>query len=430
MLQAMVQGGAAEVSADLLLSAVCPLHQGVKIVKSLLEQKKTLLFLLAAGSPIAFSTWQTLLNNFSIEIAGFGGAEIGVLQSLREIPGFLAFTVVYVLLVIKQQNLAILSLFILGLGTALTGVFPTIVGLYLTTVLMSIGFHYLESTQQSLSLQWLSKEEAPKVLGQMISVRSAATLVVLGGLYIGLEFLEPSYPLIYVVAGGITMVIGVFCWRGIPIHGGGVEQRKELFLRRRYWLYYALTFLAGARRQIFTVFAGFLLVQKFGFSLDQIVLLVLVNAAISIWVAPQIGMLIAFIGERRALSIEYAGLIGIFLTYAIVDDPALAVGLYIVDHIFFAMAIAIKTYFQKIADPADMASTAGISFTINHIAAVVLPAALGLVWMVNHSAVFVIGAGIALLSLATSQLIPDQPAEGNETRRAHGVLVGGGGRLG
>jgi predicted MFS family arabinose efflux permease len=233
-----------------------------------------------------------------------------------------------------------------------------------------------------------------------------------------------------VVAGGITMVIGVFCWRGIPIHGGGVEQRKELFLRRRYWLYYALTFLAGARRQIFTVFAGFLLVQKFGFSLDQIVLLVLVNAAISIWVAPQIGMLIAFIGERRALSIEYAGLIGIFLTYAIVDDPALAVGLYIVDHIFFAMAIAIKTYFQKIADPADMASTAGISFTINHIAAVVLPAALGLVWMVNHSAVFVIGAGIALLSLATSQLIPDQPAEGNETRRAHGVLVGGGGRLG
>jgi hypothetical protein len=80
------------------------------------------------------------------------------------------------------------------------------------------------------------------------------------------------------------------------------------------------------------------------------------------------------------------------------------------------MAIAIKTYFQKIADPADIASTAGISFTINHIAAVVLPAALGLVWVFNHSAVFVIGALIALCSLLLAQLIPDAPDTGNETR--------------
>ena len=149
------------------------------------------------------------------------------------------------------------------------------------------------------------------------------------------------------------------------------------------------------------------------------VLLVLANSALNIYVAPRIGALIGGIGERHALTLEYSALIIIFLSYAVVENGNLAIVLYILDHIFFSMAIAIKTYFQKIADPADMSATAGISFTINHIATVVLPAALGFVWIFNHRAVFVIGAAIAVASLIVTQLIPDVPGEGNEIRR-HG----------
>jgi hypothetical protein len=382
----------------------------------LLAERKTLLFLLAGASPIAFATWQALLNNFVVEAASFTGVEIGILQSLREIPGFLAFTVVYVLLFIKQQNFAILSMVLLGLGTALTGFFPTVLGLYVTTVVMSIGFHYLETMQTSLSLQWLTKSEAPKVLGQIIAMRSFASLVVLGGLFVWLKYYQIDYTSIYLIAGALTVGIGLFCWIAIPHHPDHVAQKKELFLRQRYWLYYVLTFLAGARRQIFTVFAGFLLVQKFGFAVDTIVLLFLVNSALNIWIAPKIGGLIARIGERHALTIEYSGLIIIFLSYAVVESPMVALVLYLLDHLFFSMAIAIKTYFQKIADPADIAATSGISFTINHIAAVLLPAALGLVWVIQPGMVFVIGAGIAVLSLLLTQLIPTVPGIGQETR--------------
>lgn len=380
------------------------------------KDRKMLLYVLAAASPIAFSVWQTLLNNYVIEVVAFTGKEIGFLQSIREVPGFLAFTVVWVLLIVRQQNLAIFSLILLGLGTAVTGVFHSVLGLYITTVIMSIGFHYLETMQTSLSLQWLAKDETAKVLGKIIGVRSMATLVVLGGLYLGLQMFQVSYTWIYAIGGLCAAGIGLYCWIAFPHFEDDVIQRNELFLRKRYWLYYVLTFLAGARRQIFTVFAGFLLVQKFGFPLDKMVLLILANAAINIWLAPKIGALISFIGERRALTLEYMGLIIIFLTYAVVEDSNLAIALYILDHIFFSMAIAIKTYFQKIADPADIAATAGISFTINHIAAVVLPAALGLVWIINHSAVFVIGALIALCSLSLVQLIPDKPETGNEIR--------------
>ena len=382
---------------------------------SIPRNRKAFLYILAIGSPIAFSVWQALLNNFAVEIASFGGKEIGMLQSLREVPGFLAFTVVFLLLIIRQQNFAIVSLILLGIGTALTGFFPSILGLYITTVIMSIGFHYLETLRISLSLQWLTKEEAPRMLGKLLSVHSASTLAILSILYIVVFVFEPNYPWLYVVAGLLAVIIGIFCQFSFPQFSEKVEQHKELVFRKRYWLYYALTFLAGARRQIFIVFAGFLLVQKFGFPLDKMVLLFLVNAGITIWVAPKLGILIGMIGERKALTLEYVALIIIFLSYAVVDNVNIALALYILDNVFFSISFAISTYFQKIADPADIASTSGISFTINHIAAVLLPALLGLIWMENHGAVFLIGACIAGASLILVRAIPDNPEIGKET---------------
>ena len=375
-----------------------------------------MLFLLAIGNTVAFATWQVLLNNFVVERAAFTGEEIGILQSLREIPGFLAFTAILVMIFIRQQTFAILSLITLGIGTAITAFYPTALWLYFTTVIMSIGFHYLETLHNSLSLQWLSKDEAPRVLGQLLSIRAISNFLVLGSIYLYLYFFTANYLLIYMLAGGAAAAIGFFCWTAIPHFEDSIVQKKSLFLRRQYWLYYLLTFLAGARRQIFVVFAGFLMVEKFGFPIENVVLLTLVNAALTYWLAPKIGALISYIGERRALTLEYVGLVIIFVSYAFVDSIAVAIALYLLDHLFFAMAIAIKTYFQKIADPTDIAATSSISFTINHIAAVILPAALGFVWVINHGAVFLVGAAIAFGSLVLTQFIPDKPQQGQETR--------------
>ncbi len=106
---------------------------------------------MSIAMPIAFNTWVVLLNNFAVERASFTGVEIGILQSLREVPGFLAFTTVFVLLIIKEQTFSVLSLALLGIGVAATGFFPTVYGLYFTTVLMSLGFHYFEAVKQSLA---------------------------------------------------------------------------------------------------------------------------------------------------------------------------------------------------------------------------------------------------------------------------------------
>ena len=375
----------------------------------------TLLILMSIAMPLAFNTWLALLNNFAVEQAAFTGVEIGILQSLREVPGFLSFTVIFVLLVLKEQTFAVFSLALLGLGVALTGFFPSEYGLFFTTVLMSIGFHYFEAIKQSLSLQWLTTEEAPRVLGRLIAVGSITSLVIYGVLWVLLEVFDVSFMWNFTLAGGLCCLLAIFMWLNFPHFPSKTVQHKTLVLRRRYWLYYLLTFLSGARRQIFVVFAAFLMVEKFGYSASQVTLLFLINYAFNWFFAERIGALIHRIGERRALTLEYIGLIFVFVAYGLVDDATLAAALYVIDHMFFAMAIAISTYFQKIADPKDMASTAGVSFTISHIAAIVIPAALGLVWMWSHALVFFIGAGFAALSLLASQLIPFDPGPGQET---------------
>ncbi len=378
------------------------------------QNPNTLLILMSIAMPVAFSTWTVLLNNFAVERAAFTGVEIGILQSLREIPGFLAFTTVFVLLILREQTFAVIALALLGIAVALTGFFPSAIGLYLTTVLMSTGFHYFEVVKQSLSLQWYTRADAPRALGKLISVGSITSLVVYATLWVLLAPLGLDFVWLFLLAGGICCCLAAFMALGFPHFGAEYEQSNSLILKKRYWLFYALQFFSGARRQIFMVFAAFLMVEKFGYSAAQVTTLFLVNYVFNWLFAERIGGLIGRIGERAALTIEYVGLVIVFTAYAFVENPYVAAGLYVIDHMFFALAIAIQTYFQKIADPEDIASSAGVSFTINHIAAVIVPAALGLVWVVSHSAVFLIGAGLALCSLMLSQNIPFRPVEGNE----------------
>ncbi|MEZ9329848.1 hypothetical protein BCS96_17630 [Vibrio breoganii] len=380
------------------------------------QTPQNFLILISIVVPVAFSSWMALLNNFVIERANFDGADIGLLQSVREIPGFLAFTVVFVLLFIREQKFMLVSLFMLSLGTFLTGFFPSVTGLLLTTLLMSTGFHYFETLKQSLSLQWLSKDEAPEMLGKMISIGALASLITYGALWIMLEVIKLDYIVVYAITGGAALVLVALMTIGFPQFKTDTVQNKKLVLRKRYWLYYALTFMSGARRQIFTVFAGFLMVEKFGYSAADVTLLFLVNYLFNFLFAKKIGRFIGVVGERKALVFEYVGLIGVFLGYAFVQSAEWAAALYIIDHLFFALALAIKTYFQKIADPADMASTAGVSFTINHIAAVVIPVTFGVIWLTSPALVFVIGAVMAGVSLILSLNIPAKPTEGNEVR--------------
>lgn len=378
-----------------------------------------LLFLMAFAMPIAFSTWSALLNNFVIEAASFTGVEIGWLHTVREIPGFLAVGVIVVLLFMREQILALIALTTLGAATAVTAWFPSLTGLLVVTFISSVGFHYFETVNQSLQLQWIVKSRAPQVIGWIVAAGSAASLLAYGTVFLTWKAFDLSYNIVYLFSGGFTVLVALFCLLAFPQFESHEPQAKRLVLKRRYWLYYALQFGAGARRQIFVVFSAFMMVERFGFKVDEVTALFLINFAANMALAPLMGRAVARWGERRALIFEYAGLIGVFLCYGGIYffgwGVVLAASLFVIDHLFFALAFALKTYFQKIADPEDIAPTAAVAFTINHIAAVFLPAALGYLWIVAPGGVFVLAAGMASGSLLLALLVPRHPEKGNET---------------
>lgn len=384
------------------------------------RQPSVLLCLWAMAMPVAFNTWSALLNNFVIEHAGFTGVEIGWLHTVREIPGFLAVGVIALLLFIREQVLGVVALTMLGVATAITAWFPSFAGLLTLTMLSSIGFHYFETVNQSLQLQWIDKARAPQLLGWIVAIGSGASLLSYGLVVLTWQTFELSYNTVYMVAGGFCTLVAIFTFFAYPQFQAREPQARKIVLKKRYWLYYALQFMSGARRQIFVVFSAFMMVERFGFEVHEVTGLFLINFLANMAFAPLMGTAVAKWGERRALVFEYVGLVGVFLAYGGVYffgwGVALAAALYVLDHLFFALAFALKTYFQKIADTEDIAPTAAVAFTINHIAAVFLPAALGYLWIISPGSVFVLAAGMAAVSLCLALLIPRHPEKGNETR--------------
>lgn len=383
------------------------------------RRPEALLYVMAAAMPVSFATWSALLNNFVIDVVNFDGVDIGWLQSFREVPGFLAIGVIVVLWVMREQTLAILSLLLLGAATAVTALFPSFAGLIIVTLLSSIGFHYFQAVNQSLQLQWIDKAQAPQTLGRIVAIGSGASLAAYALLVLTWKTFNLSYEFVYAAAGLTTMVMIGAAALIYPQFHTREPQSKKFVLRKRYWLYYAITFMAGARRQIFVVFAAFMMVERFGLRVDEISALFLINFAVNMAAAPAMGRFVGRFGERRALIFEYTGLILLFLSYGGIYwfgwGLWLAATLYVIDHLLFALAFAQKTYFQKICDPQDIAPTAAVAFTINHIAAVFLPATLGYLWMVSPGAVFGLAAGMAVVSLGLALLVPRHPSKGYET---------------
>ncbi len=361
------------------------------------------LMVLSIASMAGLQTWRTLFNNFAVDMAHLTGYHVGVIQAVREIPGFLALLAIFVIRYVEEHRLSNISIIILGTGVILTGFFPSFFGLIATTLIMSFGFHYYETTNQSLTLQYFDQKTSPWVFGKLRSIGSASNIVI--GLLILAVSSYLSYRMMFVSFGLLVVGAGIWGFFQHPTHSRIPVQHKKMILRKKYGLYYFLTFMAGARRQIFVAFAVFLLVKKFSYSVQTVTALFIFNNFVNYFLSPIIGKAIIRFGERKILSLEYGSLIFIFSAYAFTESALVAGILYVFDHIFFNFSIAIRTYFQKIGRPEDIAPSMAVGFTINHIAAVVIPVVGGLIWINNYKLVFLAAAGLSLISLFAVQLV-------------------------
>lgn len=361
------------------------------------------LFLLTFGGVVAYQAWTTLYTNFVVDIVGLNGAQNGFVQGMREVPGLLGVGVIVLLWYMREQVLAAVATITLGLGVLLMGFFPNFPGVIICTMIMSFGFHYFETVNQSLTLQAYDTKVAPLVIGRLRGITAGGNIV--AGLFILLCAHWLSFTQMFAVSGALALLAGAYALTRMPNMKHLPAQRKNMVLRGRYWLFYVLTFLAGGRRQIFVVFSLYLLVEHFNFTITSITILFLINNCINWFLNPLIGKAVNLWGERRLLTLEYCTVFVIFLGYAWTDSYLVAGFLYVIDQIVYNFSLAVRTFFQKIADPADIAPSMAVNVTINHIAAVAVPIFGGMLWLWDYRIPFYMGAALALVSLLLAQRI-------------------------
>ena len=374
------------------------------------ENRRVLVYLVVSNFMLyfGFRLWQAMFNNFAVEEMGVGPGSIGWIQAVRELPGLMGFLVGFLALFLSEVRIMALSVILLGIGSFMTGQAANIPFLLVSTVVMSFGFHFFYPTNNAVVLMAVEKQHTPRTLGQLRSLGAVAALAATGAVYL----LAGSwgYRRLFMVVGGMVAVGGLLL---LPLGNAkeGLPPRRRVVLRRRYWLYYLLSFLMGSRRHIFTTFAIFLLVREYGISVQTTATLFLINSLVNTYILQLVGKLVGRLGERLMLSVAFGTLAFVFLGYAYVTYLPVLFVLYVIDNVMFGFNLALVTYFQKIAvTPEEITSNLSVEQTINHIAAMVVPVMGSAVWeLFGSQAPFLAGVGIVLVSLVLTQFIRTPP---------------------
>lgn len=370
------------------------------------NNRRMLVFLVTASFLLnfGFQVWQALFNNFAVEEIGVGPAGVGWIQALRELPGVLSFLLALLALYLSEVRIITLSIFLLGVGILMSGKATTVHYLLISTLVMSLGFHFHGPSSNGVILMTVDKKEAPNFLGQLGSLGSIAALLATAVVYLLAKPL--GYRSLFIYVGGFIM-LGSLLLLPLGKSQNGLPPRRKVILRRQYWMYYTLSFLMGSRRHIFTTFAIFLLVKVHNINVQTTAILFLINNLINTYSYQALGKLIQRLGEKLTLSIAFGSLILIFLGYAYINSLFILFGLYVLDNLVFGFNLALTTYFHKIAvTQEEITSNLSVEQTINHIAAIIVPVFGGIIWeQYGSQAPFLVGVGIVAISLILVQFL-------------------------
>ena len=367
------------------------------------------------GTGVFFGIQTALFYNFIVDRIGIESLELGYMESVREVPGFLNALFTAITIYFAPPILSGFALIVMGFGMAAYSQANVFLEVLICSFIWSIGFHAWLPLRGAMTLAYSEGTEKGKWLGQLRSVESFATL---GAIILCLFCVDTlEFEGLFKIGGGIVAIGGVvlmFTSRQLQ-----AERENRLVLRKRYWLYYLLSFLQGCRRQIFITFAIFALVKVYGTDRSMIIRLVLINQVVVLVVAPIAGRLIDKLGERKMLSASYFGLFFVFIGYAVLKNANHLYFLYCIDNFLFIGGIGLTTYLNKIAPQSDLKPTLAMGVTMNHVAAVAVPLIGGLAWkQFGYQIIFISGAIFVLISLIATQWIKSEPvavdAEGKE----------------
>jgi MFS family permease len=383
-----------------------PIAEEPGAVRALRRRGLVFLGCAVAGAQVAMAIQMGLNANFLKEELHFTGYHLGLIEAARESCGIVAFGVLAALAGFAEPLVGAAMLLLLATGIGFYFFANNFMTVLLLSLVWSQGLHVWMPLPNSMALALAEPGRAGRRLGQIQAAGSAGYA---GGLILALALTLSHLPFrpLYLVACAAAIAAATSCL-AIPrrIKAPG----PRLVFRRRYSLYYLLCLLEGWRKQISISFAGWLLVEIYRTPVSVILGLMLSVQVIAYVASPRVGRLIDRIGERKVLRFYYASLAFLFVGYALIRNPYVLYGVFIIDSSFFVFAMALTTYVNKIAPKNEHTLTLSMGVAMNHIAAVAMPLTGGLMWRYlganGYKWPFLVGAVVAGLSIALAARVP------------------------
>jgi MFS family permease len=214
----------------------------------------------------------------------------------------------------------------------------------------------------------------------------------------------PIYRFAYLL-GGVVALAGAAATFAIDRNIGQTPSRRLLW-KREYRLYYLLAFLEGCRKQIFLTLAVLVLVKIHNTPVHHIAAMMILYNFANWFGSPVVGRMIDRFGQRPIMTINYAGVMLVFIGYSLFRQWPVLYLLYCMDNLFNVFNIALTTYLKRIALPEDIAPSLAMGMTANHLASVIVPLIACFVWEhVDYRIPFVFGSLVALCSLISAQWV-------------------------
>jgi len=340
-------------------------------------------------------------TNFFIETLGISGGQVLWLEGIREIPGLALMFIAALTMRLPLSRRAAASVFIMGLGYGLYSIINSYAALLTVAIVASLGMHMWMPLHGTLAMCLSTKDKAGRVLGSLASVGALASLVGMGILAIISKLLESISLDVYFMAGGTFIIAAAFLIAKLPTNIGATEvEQPRMLLKRRYWLYYVLTFLQGSRKHVLDTFGTLVLVNSFGFRVWNISFLLLISSIVNMVSAPYVGHLIDRLGERRMVPLSYTLLTFCCIGFAVIHSIWTLAFLLVIIKLLTMFGMGLSTYVRRISSTEELTPTLSAGISINHVTSVAMPLVAGvLLPTIGYEGVFLGSAAIIAISI-------------------------------
>ena len=362
---------------------------------------------------MAGGIFETAFNNFVADSFNLSADKRGFLEFPRELPGFLTALFAGMLFFLPETYIGAASALAVGLGMLGMAFWGTdwYAMLFFMT-LWSIGTHLIMPVRSSIGMTLADSRQKGRRLGQIQSAGIAASIIGCIVVWVPMRHFGAGYEFIFLV-GGIAGVVAAAVMAAMRLPDAHLERPKFIW-RREYWLYYVLSLLFGARKQMFITFGPWVLVKVFAQPVWVFAQLWIAASVLGMFFQPALGRLIDRRGVRFVLIWDAILVLLLCLAYAfspMIPGKTLALwilyGCLVLDQLLFGTGMARDIYLSRIAlKPEHISPTLSLGVTINHVVSMSIPSIGGLVWMgCGYTAVFLAAAGIALLMLIFTRMI-------------------------